>query len=38
MIMAAMETIADALKASKIKFSIPGTDYQIAVEEFHAEE
>ena len=36
--MADMATIADALKESKIKFSISGTDYQIAVERFHAAE
>ena len=36
--MAEMETIADALKESKIKFSISGTDYRIAVESFHAAE
>ena len=36
--MAEMETIADALKESKIKFSISGTDYRIAVERFHAGE
>ena len=36
--MADMATIADALKESKIKFSILGTEYQIAVEQFHAGE
>jgi type VI secretion system secreted protein VgrG len=36
--MAEVETIADALKESKIKFSILGTEYQIAVERFHAGE
>jgi len=36
--MADMATIADALKESKIKFSILGTEYQIAVERFHAGE
>jgi type VI secretion system secreted protein VgrG len=38
MIMADMATIADALKESKIKFSILGTEYRIAVESFHAAE
>ncbi|NPV05333.1 MAG: type VI secretion system tip protein VgrG [Syntrophaceae bacterium] len=36
--MAVMETIADALKASKIKFSVSGADYRIAVESFNADE
>ena len=36
--MADMATIADALKESKIKFSILGTEYQIAVDRFHTGE
>ena len=36
--MADMATIADALKESKIKFSILGTEYQVAVERFDVEE
>jgi hypothetical protein len=36
--MAELEAIADTLKASKIKFSISGTEYRIAVERFYAEE